>query len=58
MRRSSSAGYGGAAFLIDGYKNMCPIAGAYKRGYGKSCGALGGGALIACFPVHGIGCPL
>lgn len=34
---------------------MCPIAGAYKRGYGKSCGALGGGVLIACFLVHGIG---
>lgn len=25
--------------------------------YVNSCGALGGGALIACFPVHGIGCP-
>lgn len=50
MLRSSSAGYGGAAFLIDGYKNMCPIAGAYKRGYGKSCGALGWWCLDCLLP--------
>lgn len=37
---------------------MYPIYSTYKRGCGKSCEALGGGALIACFPVHGIGCPL
>lgn len=31
---------------------MYPIYSTYKRGCGKSCGALGGGgALIACFPV-------
>ena len=28
---------------------MYPIYSTYKRGCGKSCGALGGGALIACF---------
>lgn len=34
---------------------MYPIYSTYKRGCEKSCGALGGGALIACFLVHGIG---
>lgn len=44
---------------------MCPIAGAYVqllvliRGAVENLvGLWGGGALIACFPVHGIGCPL
>lgn len=44
--------------LTIGWRIMYPIYSTYKRGCGKSCGALGGGALIACFPVHGIGCPL